>query len=98
MRRLRTLTRRQVILAVGACALCVAVAGAALTGNVGIALTLLAFFFTILFAGLLLVARRIAGLHRAQRRQQADVRAVLDQTQRRVLGAIEELVLHSGDR
>ncbi len=98
MLRLRALTRRQAVLAVGACVLGAAVAGAALTGNVAVALTLLAFFFTILFGGLLLVARRIAGLHRAQRRQQADVRAVLDQTQRRVLGAIEELRLHSGDR
>ncbi|HET6481270.1 MAG TPA: class I SAM-dependent methyltransferase [Actinoplanes sp.] len=98
MHRLRNLTRRQVILAAGACVLCAAVATAALTGNVGLALTLLAVFFTILFAGLLLIARRLAGLHRAQRRQQADVRTVLDQTQRRVLGAIEELLLHSGDR
>jgi hypothetical protein len=96
--RLRSLTRRQAILAAGACLLCAAVAAAALTGNVGLALTLLAGFFTILFAGLLLIARRISGLARAQRRQQADVRTVLDQTQRRLLGAMEELLLHSGDR
>ena len=98
MRRLRRLTRRQAILAAGACVLCAAVAAAALTGNVGLALTLLAVFFTILFGGLLLVARRLAGLQRAQRRHQDDVRTVLDQTQRRLLGALEELLLHSGDR
>lgn len=98
MRRLRSLTRRQAILAAGACVLCAAVAAAALTGNVGLALTLLAVFFTILFAGLLLIARRLAGLQRAQRRHQDDARTVLDQTQRRLLGALEELLLHSGDR
>ncbi|MGK5678754.1 class I SAM-dependent methyltransferase [Actinoplanes sp. URMC 104] len=98
MRRLPTLTRRQATTAAGACLLCAAVTAAALTGNVGLALTLLAVFFTILFAGLLLIARRLSGLQRAQRRHQDDVRAVLDQTQRRVLGAIEELLLHSGDR
>ncbi|WP_250027288.1 class I SAM-dependent methyltransferase [Paractinoplanes maris] len=98
MRRFRNLTRRQIVSAGGACVLCAAVAGAALTGNVGLALTLLAVFFTILFAGLLLVARRLSGLQRLQRRQQTDARTVLDQTQRRMLGALEELLLHSGDR
>ena len=98
MRRLRNLTRRQAILAAGAAALCVAIAGAALTGRVGIALTVLALFFTLLLGGVLLLARRLAGLQAAQRRQQADLRAVLDQTQRRLLAAMEELLLHSGDR
>nr|WP_255643833.1 class I SAM-dependent methyltransferase [Actinoplanes polyasparticus] len=98
MRRLRSLTRRQVVSASGACVLCVAVAAAALTGNVGLALTLLAVFFTILFAGLLLLARRLSGLQRLQRRQQTDARTVLDHTQRRLLSALEELLLHSGDR
>lgn len=98
MRRLRSLTRRQVVSASGACVLCVAVAAAALTGNVGLALTLLAVFFTILFAGLLLLARRLSGLQRIQRRQQTDARTVLDHTQRRLLSALEELLLHSGDR
>ncbi|MCY1140315.1 class I SAM-dependent methyltransferase [Actinoplanes sp. Pm04-4] len=98
MRRLRSLTRRQVVSASGACVLCVAVAAAALSGNVGLALTLLAVFFTILFAGLLLLARRLSGLQRIQRRQQTDARTVLDHTQRRLLAALEELLLHSGDR
>ena len=98
MRRLRNLTRRQAILAAGAAALCAAVAGAALTGRVGIALTVLAVFFAVLFGGLLMIARRLAALQQAQRRAQADLRAVLDQTQRRLLAAVEELLLHSGDR
>lgn len=98
MRRWPSLTRRQVVSAAGAGVLCSAVAAAALTGNVGLALTLLSVFFTILFAGLLLVARRLSGLQRQQRRQQADARTVLDQTQRRLLGALEELLLNSGDR
>jgi predicted O-methyltransferase YrrM len=98
MRRLRNLTRRQAILLAGAAVLCAAVAGAALTGYVGVALAVLGMFFAVLVGGLLLLARRLATLQRANRKAQAEMRAVLDQTQRRVLGAIEELLLHSGDR
>ncbi|XVU24327.1 hypothetical protein ACQPZJ_45055 [Actinoplanes sp. CA-054009] len=98
MRRLRNLTRRQAGLLAGACLLCAAVAAAALTGYVGVALTVLGLFFAVLIGGLLLVIRRLATLQRAHRKAQAETRAVLDQTQRRVLGAIEELLLHSGDR
>ncbi|XVV11562.1 hypothetical protein ACQP2X_43125 [Actinoplanes sp. CA-131856] len=98
MRRLRNLTRRQAGLLAGASVLCAAVAAAALTGYVGVALTVLGLFFAVLIGGLLLVIRRLATLQRAHRKAQAETRAVLDQTQRRVLGAIEELLLHSGDR
>ncbi|MEV4346163.1 hypothetical protein AB0J83_16970 [Actinoplanes sp. NPDC049596] len=98
MRRLRNLTRRQAGLLAGAAVLCAAVAAAALTGQVGVALTVLGLFFSVLIGGLLLLIRRLATLQRAHRKAQADMRAVLDQTQRRVLGAIEELLLHSGDR
>ncbi|GAA0458255.1 hypothetical protein Ade02nite_07550 [Paractinoplanes deccanensis] len=98
MRRLRNLTRRQASLLAGAAVLCAAVAGAALTGYVGVALTVLGLFFAVLLGLLLLLVRRLAALQRSHRKAQADLRAVLDQTQRRVLGAVEELLLHSGDR
>ena len=98
MRRLRTLTRRQAILLGGSAVLCLAVAGAALTGHFGAALTVLAVFFAALLGGLLLLARRLAGMQAANRKVQSDLRAVLDETQRRVLGAVEELLLHAGDR
>ncbi len=98
MRRLPNLSRRQVILLAGAAVLCAAVAGTALTGHLGVALTLLAVFLTGLVGGLLLLARRLAGLQQANRRAQADLRAVLEQTQRRLLGAVEEMMLNAGDR
>lgn len=98
MGRLRTLTRRQLVLVGGAAVLCAAVAGTALTGHYGAALTVLGVFFAALLACLLLIARRLTGLATAQRKAQQDVRTILDQTQRRVLGAVEELLLNAGDR
>jgi predicted O-methyltransferase YrrM len=98
MRRLRTLTRRQAILLAGAAVLCAAVAGSALTGHFGAALTVLAVFLAALLGGLLLLARRLTGMQAANRKAQADLRTVLEQTQRRLLGAVEELLLHAGDR
>lgn len=98
MRRLPNLSRRQVILLAGVAALCATVAGTALTGHLGVALTVLAVLLAGLVGGLLLLARRLTGLQRANRRAQADLRVVLEQTQRRLLGAVEEMLLHAGDR
>ncbi len=98
MRRLRNLTRRQAILLGGAAVLCAAVAATALTGRFGAALTVLAVLFAGLLAGLVLLARRLAGMQQANRRAQADLRAVVEQTQRRMLGAVEQMLLNSGDR
>lgn len=98
MRRLRTLTRRQAILLGGTAVLCGAVAGTALTGHFGAALSVLAVFFAALLGGLLLVARRLGSMQAANRKAQSDLRTVLEQTQRRLLGAVEELLLHAGDR
>ena len=94
----RRVTRRQAVLLAGAAVLCAAVAGSALTGHVGVALCVLALFLAAVLAGLLLVTRRLAALQAAHRRSQADARAVLDQTQRRLLGAVEEMLLKAGDR
>ena len=98
MRRLRKFTRRQVAALTGAAVLGAAVAGSALTGRLGVALTVLAVFLTGLLGGVLLLARRLAGLLTVNRATQQDMQVVLDQTQRRVLGAVEELLLHAGDR
>jgi len=98
MSRLRSLTRRQATLLAGAAVLCAAVAGTALTGHFGAALTVLGVFFAGLLGGLLLLARRLSGLQQANRRAQADLRATLEQTQRRLLGAVEEMLLNAGDR
>jgi len=99
MRKLkRNLTRRQAIALGGMAVLGAAVAAAALTGHLGVALTALTILVAALLGGLLLLARRLSGLQQANRRAQADMRAVLDQTQRRLLGAVEEMLLHAGDR
>jgi predicted O-methyltransferase YrrM len=98
MGRLRTLTRRQLVLLGGAAVLCAAVAGTALTGHFGAALTVLAVFFAGLLGGLLLLARRLTGLATANRKAQHDLRTILEMTQRRTLGAVEELLLNAGDR
>jgi len=98
MHRLRRLTRRQAVLLGGGAVLCLAVAGTALTGHFGASLAVLAVFFAALLGGLLLLARRLGNLQAADRKAQSDVRTVLEQTQRRLLGAVEELLLHAGDR
>jgi predicted O-methyltransferase YrrM len=98
MRQLRSVTRRQAALLAAATVLCVAVAASALTGHLGVALAVLGALLTGLLGLLLVLTRRVGVLLAANRRQQRDVRAVLDQTQRRVLGAVEEMLLAAGDR
>jgi predicted O-methyltransferase YrrM len=98
MGRLRTLSRRQLVLVGGAAVLCAAVAGTALTGHFGAALTVLAVFFAALLGGMLLLARRLTGLATANRKAQHDLRTILEGTQRRMLSAVEELLLNAGDR
>jgi predicted O-methyltransferase YrrM len=98
MRQLRSITRRQAAVLAVAIVLCAAVALSALTGHLAAALALLGAFLAALFALLVLVARRVGALLAAGARQQRDVRAVLDQTQRRVLGAVEQVLLAGGDR
>jgi predicted O-methyltransferase YrrM len=98
MRRLRNLTRRQLVLVGCAAVLCAAVAATALTGHLGLALTVLAVFFAALLGGMLLLARRLTGLAAANRKAQHDLRTILEATQRRMLGAVEELLLNAGDR
>jgi predicted O-methyltransferase YrrM len=95
---IRRLTRRQVALLAAATVLCAAVAGSALTGHLGVALTVLGALIAGLLGLLLVLARRLGVLLATNRRTQHDLRTVLDQTQRRVLGAVEEMLLAAGDR
>src|SRR4051812_2215380 len=95
---MRRMTRRQAALLAAASVLCAAVAGSALTGHLGVALTLLGALIAGLLALVILLARRLGALLAANRKTQRDMRTVLDQTQRRVLGAVEEMLLAAGDR
>ncbi|GIF18587.1 putative O-methyltransferase YrrM [Actinoplanes tereljensis] len=98
MRRLRNITPRQAILLAGASILGAAIGGSALTGHLGLALAVLGAVLAALAAGLVLVLHRLGTLGREQRKSQREQRAVLDQTQRRVLGAVEQMLLTAGDR
>jgi predicted O-methyltransferase YrrM len=94
----RNLTRRRAILLGGVAVLGAVVAVSALTGHFGVALTALTLLVVLPLGGLVLMARRLSALQRANQRAQGDLRVVLDQTQRRLLGAVEELLLNAGDR
>jgi predicted O-methyltransferase YrrM len=94
----RNLTRRQAILLGGVAAVGAVIAASALTGHFGVALTALTLLVALALGGLLLLARRLSALQRTSQRAQGDLRTVLDQTQRRLLGAVEEMLLNAGDR
>jgi len=96
--RLRKLNRRQAAVLAAAAVLGLAVVGSALTGHFGLALTVLGVFLAGTAAGLLFVLHRLTQLLTLQRTHQRDVRHVLDHTQRRLLGAVEEMLLTAGDR
>jgi predicted O-methyltransferase YrrM len=96
--RLRKLNRRQAAVLAVAAVLGLAVVGSALTGHFGLALTVLGVFLAGTVAGLLFVLHRLTQLSALQRTHQRDVRQVLDHTQRRLLGAVEEMLLTAGDR
>jgi predicted O-methyltransferase YrrM len=98
MHRLRKMTRRQAILLAAAAVLGVAIGGSALAGHTAVALAVLGVALVGLVAGLVLVLHRVAVLGREQRKSLREQRAVLDQTQRRVLGAVEQMLLTAGDR
>jgi predicted O-methyltransferase YrrM len=98
MERLRKITRRQAVLLAAATVLGAAIGGSALAGHVGVALAVLGVALVCLAAGLLLVLHRLAVFGRDQRKALREQRAVLDQTQRRLLGAVEQMLLTAGDR
>jgi predicted O-methyltransferase YrrM len=95
---LRNLPRRQAAVLAASVVLCLAIAGSALTGHLGVALTVLGVFLTAVLAVLILLIRRIAVLLAADRTTRRDMRQLMDQSQRRVQAAAEELLLQAADR
>jgi predicted O-methyltransferase YrrM len=98
LRRLAGLGRRQAagLLALGL--LCLAVVVAAAAGQPAVAMSLLAVLLAAVLAGVVLLARRIGGLHRGHQASIQDLRVVVEQLQRRVVAAVEKERLTAGDR
>jgi len=97
-RRSPNLNRRQAALLAATAVLCAAVAGGALTGHPAVTLIALGFFQVVVIGVLLVLIRRLAGVLAVTRANRRDMRQVMEQTQRRMLAAVEELLLASGDR
>jgi hypothetical protein len=98
MRRLARLGRRKAAGLLAMVVLCLGVAVAAIAGQSALALALLAVLLSAVLAGVLLLARRIGGLHRAHQASIQDLRVVVEQLQRRVVAAVEKERLTAGDR
>jgi len=98
VKRLAGLSSRQALGLVLMAVVCAGVAATALTGRWAAAVTLLAVLLAATLAGVLHLARRIGGLHRTQQASIRDLRIVVDQLQRRVVGAVEKERLAAGDR
>jgi predicted O-methyltransferase YrrM len=96
--RLHSLSVRQVVVLAVMAVICAGVAIASATGQAAIATTLLALLLAAALAGVVLLARRIGGLHRANQATVRDLRIVVEQLQRRVVAAIEKERLAAGDR
>jgi len=97
-KRLISLSSRQALglLLIGLLAVGVAVASVA--GRIGAAVALLAVLLAGTLAGVVHLSRRIGGLHRAEQASIRDLRIVVEQLQRRVVGAVEKERLAAGDR
>jgi predicted O-methyltransferase YrrM len=98
MRRLARLGRRQAAGLLAMVVLGLGVAVAAIAGQSAVALALLAVLLSAVLAGVVLLGRRIGGLHRAHQASIQDLRAVVEQLQRRVVAAVEKERLTAGDR
>jgi predicted O-methyltransferase YrrM len=98
MRRLVRLGRRQAAGLLAMVVLCLGVVVAGIAGQSAVALALLAVLLSAVLAGVLLLARRIGGLHRAHQASIQDLRVVVEQVQRRVVAAVEKERLTAGDR
>ncbi len=92
------LSRRQVagLLATAIVGLGVAVASAA--GQSALATSLLALLLVAVPAGVIHLSRRLGGVGRANREAVRDLRALVEQVQRRVIAAVEKERLAAGDR
>jgi len=97
-RRLISLSSRQALGLLLMGVVCAGVAAASLAGQVAVATSLLAVLLAATLAGILHLSRRIGGLHRSEQASIRDLRIVVDQLQRRVVGAVEKERLAAGDR
>jgi predicted O-methyltransferase YrrM len=98
VKRLISLSSRQALGLLLMAVVCVGVAVAALAGQPAVALALLAVLLAATLAGVVHLSRRIGGLHRTEQASIRDLRMVVDQLQRRVVGAVEKERLAAGDR
>ena len=98
VRRLPSLSGRQVAALIVVGLLCAGVAAAALTGYPGVALALLALLVGATLAALLLLFRRLAGVQKAGLAAQRDLRTTVEEMQRRLVAAVERERLTAGDR
>ena len=96
--RLQSLSFRQAVALTTMAVLCAGIAVTSAVGQAAVATSLLAVLLAAAVAGVLYVARRIGGLHRANQASVRDLRIVVEQLQRRVVAAIERERLTAGDR
>ncbi|GAB1693949.1 class I SAM-dependent methyltransferase [Krasilnikovia sp. M28-CT-15] len=99
--RLHSLTSRQGLALIAIALLCVGTAAVSVTGQQAAATTLLAGLLGIALLGLLLVARRLGALRRGHHAHLAalrDMRVLVEETQRRVVAAVERERIAAADR
>ncbi len=96
--RLRSLSRPQAVLLLAVTALVAGVWTAAATGRQGLATSLVAVLLLGVLLGILHLSRWMSGLHKANQAANRDLRAVIEQMQRRVVATVEKERLSAGDR
>ncbi|GID25744.1 class I SAM-dependent methyltransferase [Paractinoplanes brasiliensis] len=97
-RRLRGLSRRQIAGMIVIVPLAVGVAISSMIGQAAVATGLLALLLTAVLAGVVHLSRRIGGVNRSTQEAVRELRATVDQLQRRVIAAVEKERLAAGDR
>ncbi|MEV4707696.1 class I SAM-dependent methyltransferase [Actinoplanes sp. NPDC049316] len=96
--RLRSLTRPQAVVLMVVLAVVAGIWAAAGTGHQGLATSLVAVLLLGVLLGILHLSRWMGGLYRANQAANRDLRVVVEQMQRRVVGAVEKERLAAGDR
>jgi predicted O-methyltransferase YrrM/fumarate reductase subunit D len=96
--KLQSLTRPQAVVLLVGTVLCLGVWVAAATGSADLAVALLAAVLGVLLVGVLHLSRWIGGVHRANQAAARDLRATVDQMQRRLVAAVETQRVVAGDR
>lgn len=97
-RLVKALSVRQVAGLAGAATIGAGVAVASAAGRAALATSLLALLLVVVPAGVILLSRRIRGVHRATQETVRDLRVLVEQLQRRVIAAVEKERLAAGDR